>query len=147
MKITPLITQLCDHCPTLAGRVAAGIDLETLQVSTPRVVDEGRSVDPGRMAGNWQVDILKSHTHELKSDMLGVPSGAGSVAPDALFNQGPSSLGFTEVTEVTEVTEDAEVTEVTEVAEVAGVTGVTGVTGGIETRPRNVAYPGRIKLI
>jgi hypothetical protein len=78
------------------------------------------------MAGSWQVDILKSHRHELKSDILGVPSGAGLVAPDALFNQGPSSLGFTEVTEVA---------------------GVTGVTGGIETRPRNVAYPGRIKLI
>ena len=78
---------------------------------------------PGRMAGSWQVDILKSHRHELKSDMLGVPSGAGSVAPDALFNQVPSSLGFTEVTEVTEV------------------------AGGIETRPRNVAYPGGIKLI
>ena len=97
--------------------MAAGIDLETLQASTPRVVDEVRSVDPGRMAGSWEVDILKSHRHELKIDMLGVPLGAGSVAPDALFNQGPSGLGFTEV------------------------------TGGIETRPRNVAYPGRIKLI
>lgn len=35
MKITPLITQLRDHCPTLDNRVAAGIDLETLQASTP----------------------------------------------------------------------------------------------------------------
>lgn len=97
--------------------MAAGIDLETLQASTPRVVDESRSVDPGRMAGSWQVNILKSHRHELKIDMLGVPLGAGSVAPDALFNQGPSGLGFTEV------------------------------AGCIETRPQNVAYPGRIKLI
>jgi hypothetical protein len=78
---------------------------------------------PGRMAGSWQVDILKSHRHELKSDMLGVPSGAGSVAPDALFNQVPSCLGFTEVTQVTVV------------------------TGGIEARSRNVAYPGGIKFI
>jgi hypothetical protein len=35
MKISPLIAQLRDHCPTLAGRVAAGIDLETLQANTP----------------------------------------------------------------------------------------------------------------
>ena len=35
MKITPLISQLRDHCPTLAGRVAAGIDLDTLQASNP----------------------------------------------------------------------------------------------------------------
>ena len=35
MKISTLIAQLRDHCPTLAGRVAAGIDLETLQANTP----------------------------------------------------------------------------------------------------------------
>ncbi|MGL6246425.1 phage tail terminator protein [Pseudomonas sp.] len=35
MKITPLISQLRDHCPTLANRVAAGIDLATLQASNP----------------------------------------------------------------------------------------------------------------
>ncbi|MDI2594163.1 phage tail protein [Pseudomonas sp. N3-W] len=82
-----------------------------------RLFDEGRGVDSGRLSGSWQVDMFKSHRHELKSDMLGVPSGPSSVAPDALFNQGASSLGFTEV------------------------------IGGVETRPRNIAYPGRIKLI
>ncbi|WLI11557.1 MULTISPECIES: hypothetical protein [Pseudomonas] len=35
MKITALITQLRDQCPTLANRVAAGIDLATLQANTP----------------------------------------------------------------------------------------------------------------
>ena len=35
MKITALITQLRDQCPTLANRVAAGIDLATLQASNP----------------------------------------------------------------------------------------------------------------
>lgn len=35
MKITPLISQLRDHCPTLANRVAAGIDLTTLQADNP----------------------------------------------------------------------------------------------------------------
>jgi hypothetical protein len=35
MKITPLITQLRDQCPTLANRVVAGIDLASLQANTP----------------------------------------------------------------------------------------------------------------
>ncbi|MDR8366716.1 hypothetical protein [Pseudomonas sp. JL3] len=35
MKITALITQLREQCPTLANRVVAGIDLATLQANTP----------------------------------------------------------------------------------------------------------------
>ncbi|MGF6707630.1 phage tail terminator protein [Pseudomonas frederiksbergensis] len=35
MKITALITQLREQCPTLANRIAAGIDLATLQANTP----------------------------------------------------------------------------------------------------------------
>ncbi|WP_213937508.1 hypothetical protein [Pseudomonas sp. dw_612] len=35
MKITPILTQLRDQCPTLANRIAAGIDLTTLQANTP----------------------------------------------------------------------------------------------------------------
>jgi hypothetical protein len=35
MKITPILTQLRAQCPTLANRVAAGIDLATLQANTP----------------------------------------------------------------------------------------------------------------
>ncbi|MCO8313267.1 phage tail terminator protein [Pseudomonas mandelii] len=35
MKITPILTQLREQCPTLANRVAAGIDLVTLQATTP----------------------------------------------------------------------------------------------------------------
>ncbi|VVM53522.1 hypothetical protein PS925_00487 [Pseudomonas fluorescens] len=83
-----------------------------------RVFDEGRGADAGRSIGSWQVDMFRAHRHELKSDMLGVPLvSAPNAAPDALFNQANISLGFTEN------------------------------TGGVETRPRNMAYPGRIKLI
>lgn len=35
MKITPILTQLREQCPTLAQRVAAGFDLATLQAETP----------------------------------------------------------------------------------------------------------------
>ncbi|WP_347929102.1 hypothetical protein [Pseudomonas helvetica] len=35
MKITPILTQLREQCPTLANRVAAGLDLATLQTNTP----------------------------------------------------------------------------------------------------------------
>ncbi|WP_058542800.1 phage tail terminator protein [Pseudomonas fluorescens] len=34
MKITPILTQLREQCPTLAQRVAAGFDLATLQAET-----------------------------------------------------------------------------------------------------------------
>jgi len=30
MKITPLITQLREQCPTLAGRIAVGLDFTSL---------------------------------------------------------------------------------------------------------------------
>ena len=35
MKMTPLITQLRDQCPTLGNRIAAGVDLATLQTDNP----------------------------------------------------------------------------------------------------------------
>jgi len=35
MKISPILTQLREQCPTLANRVAAGIDLATVQANTP----------------------------------------------------------------------------------------------------------------
>ncbi|WP_339503882.1 phage tail terminator protein [Pseudomonas sp. RL_105y_Pfl2_101] len=35
MKITPILTQLREQCPTLAHRVAAGFDLATLQAEIP----------------------------------------------------------------------------------------------------------------
>ncbi|WP_422777198.1 phage tail terminator protein [Pseudomonas mediterranea] len=35
MKITPILTQLREQCPTLASRVVAGLDLATLQAGTP----------------------------------------------------------------------------------------------------------------
>ena len=35
MKITPILTQLREQCPTLAHRVVAGFDLSTLQAEPP----------------------------------------------------------------------------------------------------------------
>ncbi|MBD9465573.1 hypothetical protein [Pseudomonas sp. Pdm06] len=35
MKITPILTQLREQCPTLAQRVVAGFDLAALQAETP----------------------------------------------------------------------------------------------------------------
>lgn len=35
MKITPIVTQIREYCPSLANRVAAGIDLDSLQANTP----------------------------------------------------------------------------------------------------------------
>ncbi|RON01803.1 hypothetical protein BK659_25155 [Pseudomonas brassicacearum] len=35
MKISPILTQLREQCPSFANRIAAGIDLQSLQANTP----------------------------------------------------------------------------------------------------------------
>jgi phage-related tail fiber protein len=82
-----------------------------------RIIDAGRGVDPGRVAGSSQASALASHQHEIWSNGTYAsvnPTGGGAAAP---WVSG-SALGMK-----------------------------TGLTGGTETRPRNIAYPGRIKLI
>lgn len=51
MKITALITQLRDQCPTLANRVAAGIDLATLQANAPLQTPSAYVVPIADLAG------------------------------------------------------------------------------------------------
>ncbi len=83
-----------------------------------RMLDESRGVDAGRVAGSWAADGLKSHFHSLLK--------YASTGFDA--TGGPNLVG----------------------ADTGGsivASDVTGSTGGTETRPRSIAYPGRIKMI
>lgn len=77
-----------------------------------RVLDGGRGIDPSRVAGSWQVDDFKSHSHDT------------NVYPEKLSGGSYSTVRPS-----------------------TGSGYLTGNTGGTETRPRNIAYPGRIKLI
>ncbi len=61
MKITPILTQLREQCPTLAHRVAAGFDLATLQAGTPVHKYAFRG-------GGWQHDLrLAGSTRRVRS--------------------------------------------------------------------------------
>ncbi|WP_421684478.1 phage tail protein [Stutzerimonas urumqiensis] len=94
-----------------------------------RLVDDGRGVDASRQAGSSQSSALQHHQHYLPTS-TGV-NGGTAVIPDTSFgysvaNNAPSS-GMT--------------------ASTWGGDGYPSGTFAAETRPRNIAYPGRIKLI
>jgi phage-related tail fiber protein len=77
-----------------------------------RPLDESAGIDPGRIAGSYRLDELKSHAHYSAS------TGYGTQA------MGGGSITYATPTG-----------------------GSTGAAGGAETVPKNIAYPGRIKLI
>lgn len=77
-----------------------------------RVLDDGRGVDAGRVSGSWQVDMFKSHAHNIQQNTNELGGGYPTTG------DGPTQYNAS-----------------------------TDNTGGHETRPRNIAYPARIKLI
>jgi phage-related tail fiber protein len=77
-----------------------------------RPLDESAGIDPGRIAGSYRLDELKSHAHYSAS------TGYGTQA------MGGGSITYATPTG-----------------------GSTGAAGGAETVPKNIAYPGRIKVI
>lgn len=96
-----------------------------------RVLDELRAVDTGRVPGTSQVDAFKSHTATVtalwtdgleKNVYMGGARGVSNSYVTAL-SYNPTQAGVA-----------------------SGLLHAT-VDGGVETRPRNIAYPGRIKLI
>lgn len=100
-----------------------------------RVLDDGRGIDAGRVAGSSQGHAIQRHKHNIYT----MGAYAGTIwAPDETNNQflGKQSNGDTWI---------------------GGADGVGGDwytfndgpegSYSAETRPRNIAYPGRIKLI
>lgn len=103
-----------------------------------RVLDESRGLDVGRAAGSLQGHSLQSHNHYL-------PTGTGSsfrpapAIPDGVWSAS-SDVNFypTNGTIATTYPNPAFDSE-TYIGNIGNFSG--------ETRPRNIAYPGRIKLI
>jgi phage-related tail fiber protein len=83
-----------------------------------RASDEGRGVDIGRVSGSRQDDAFKSHVHSLGSGFNNLQTSATPNSNDVGRTDNQTSSAYT-----------------------------TAAAGGTETRPRNIAYPGRIKLI
>lgn len=83
-----------------------------------RALDEGRANDPGRVAGSWQIYQLQSHTHGLSNSGQVMSTGGTG---NSLTGAAAGSALNPAVT--------------------------IAATGGTETRPRNIAYPARIKMI
>lgn len=105
-----------------------------------RVLDESRGVDAARMPGSSQLHTLQKHNHYLPTGTGSAISPASSI-PDGLWDVAhdvnASPTNTTSATTYPNPAFDAGVD--------AGI-GSIG-TFSAETRPRNIAYPGRIKLI
>ncbi|RON56982.1 phage tail protein [Pseudomonas frederiksbergensis] len=105
-----------------------------------RVLDESRGVDVARTSGSSQVHTLQKHNHFL-------PTGTGSsIRPASSIPDGLWDVAH-DVNAVPTNTTVA--TTYPNPAFDAGTEGGVGNIGtfSAETRPRNIAYPGRIKLI
>ncbi|MFJ4197537.1 phage tail protein [Pseudomonas sp. NPDC089534] len=103
-----------------------------------RVLDEARNVDAGRVAGSLQAHALQTHNHFLPTGSgssfrpaPAIPDGNWSVTSDVNF----SPTGNTVATTYPNPAFDSD-----------SYIGNIGTFAG-ETRPRNIACPGRIKLI
>lgn len=103
-----------------------------------RVLSETRNVDAGRLAGSLQTHALQSHNHYL-------PTGTGAsfkpapAIPDPVWDVG-TNVNFSPTTTTVATTySNPAFDSDTYIGNIGNFAG--------ETRPRNIAYPARIKLI
>jgi phage-related tail fiber protein len=89
-----------------------------------RVLDDDRGVDASRAAGSWQADSMQGHHHRFHDRAYGGEAGSASTGSGVVDRSRDIAVG---------------------VAITDGVNGEPRI--GSETKPRSVAYPGRIKLI
>ncbi|UIN52371.1 MULTISPECIES: phage tail protein [Pseudomonas] len=103
-----------------------------------RVLSEGRNIDTGRVAGSLQAHALQSHNHYL-------PTGTGANykpapgIPDGVWDVG-TNVNFSPTTTTVATTyPNPAFDSDTYIGNIGNFSG--------ETRPRNIAFPARIKLI
>ncbi|WP_433767298.1 phage tail terminator protein [Pseudomonas putida] len=87
MKITPLITHLRDHCPTLGNRIAAAVDLAALQADASLQLPCAFVVS---IADTTGVNLAQNVTRQIVRDrfdiVLGLDSTDASKALDLLHD-------------------------------------------------------------
>lgn len=105
-----------------------------------RILDEGKGTDVSRAPGSSQIDALQRHNHYL-------PTGTGSSArpapaiPDSAWDVG-STVNYFAASGVIATTYPNPAFDLEPNLAVGNI----GIFAA-ETRPRNIAYPARIKLI
>ncbi|MFL1513741.1 MULTISPECIES: phage tail protein [Pseudomonas] len=105
-----------------------------------RVLDESRGLDPARALGSNQLHSLQKHNHFLPtgttssvSPASSIPDGIWDVGHDVNYSPTGTTIATTYPNPAFNAGADVDI-------------GTIG-TFTTETRPRNIAYPGRIKLI
>jgi len=98
-----------------------------------RILDEGRGVDAGRVAGSWKADALQNIYGTVEKVQIAAggtsTSGALSLSPWNEYGQYATSTALGQRVNNLNFSADGSARTAT------------------ETRPRTIAYPGRIKLI
>lgn len=121
-----------------SGDGASNFRIPEIRGEFLRVLSESRSVDVGRVAGSLQMHALQSHNHFL-------PTGTGAsfrpapAIPDGLWDV-TTNVNFSPTTTTVATTyPNPAFDSDTYIGSIGNFAG--------DTRPRNIAYPARIKLI
>jgi len=102
-----------------------------------RVLDESRGIDASRTAGSWQKGAVHSFDIGPGTGLVGDRSGTttGALARADLGYDAGSAADYPTGQSMSSAT-----------GSILGITETTEIAWGV-TRPRNIAYPGRLKLI
>ncbi|MGE1173706.1 phage tail protein [Pseudomonas sp. BW7P1] len=103
-----------------------------------RVLDEARGVDAGRVAGSLQNHALQSHNHYLPTSTGSAARPAPSI-PDNLWSVSTDVNFYPTNGTIATTYPNPAFDSDTYIGSIGNFSS--------ETRPRNIAYPGRIKLI
>ncbi|WP_332762489.1 phage tail protein [Pseudomonas koreensis] len=121
-----------------SGDGASNFRIPDIRGEFLRVLSEGRNVDTGRVMGSVQMHALQSHNHYLPTGTGGTSKPAPAI-PDTAWDV-TTNVNFlpTSATMATTYPNPAFDSD----AYIGSIGNFAG-----ETRPRNIAYPARIKLI
>jgi len=121
-----------------SGDGASNFRIPEIRGEFLRVLSETRNVDPGRVSGSLQMHALQSHNHYL-------PTGTGAsfkpapAIPDGVWDV-DTNVNFSPTTTTVATTyPNPAFDSDTYIGNIGNFSA--------ETRPRNIAYPARIKLI
>jgi microcystin-dependent protein len=157
--------QTCRYTPFGCGDGATTFNLPDLRGVVPRGWDDGRGLDPSRVFGSYQADIFASHTHTVNdpghTHSINDPTHThtatdfGHIHPSNQVNTliSGSFQGYTSGQNVGALNSNVGNANIGVSSSITGITintSITGIsvsnTGGTETRGKNVALLGCVKI-